>query len=47
MKIAIIGAGLTGLVAASRLVHEHEVDLYEKKAYLGVVFLPIMSIITG
>jgi len=35
MKIAIIGAGLTGLVAASRLVHEHEVDLYEKKPYLG------------
>ena len=35
MKIGIIGGGLTGLVAASRLVQEHEVDLYEKMPYLG------------
>jgi protoporphyrinogen oxidase len=35
MKIGIIGGGLTGLVAANRLVPEHEVDLYEKMPYLG------------
>ena len=35
MKIGIIGGGLTGLVAGSRLVHEHEVDLFEKMPYLG------------
>ena len=35
MKIGIIGGGLTGLVAAKRLVSEHEVDLFEKKPYLG------------
>ncbi len=35
MKIGIIGGGLTGLVAASRLVQEHEVDLFEKMPCLG------------
>jgi protoporphyrinogen oxidase len=35
MKIAIIGGGLTGLVAAHRLVQDHEVDLFEKMPYLG------------
>jgi protoporphyrinogen oxidase len=35
MKIGIIGGGLTGLVAAKRLVSEHEVDLFEKMPYLG------------
>jgi protoporphyrinogen oxidase len=35
MKIGIIGGGLTGLVAASRLVQEHEIDLFEKMPYLG------------
>jgi protoporphyrinogen oxidase len=35
MKIAIIGGGLTGLVAANRLVQDHEVDLFEKMPYLG------------
>ena len=35
MKIGIIGGGLTGLVAASRLVQDHEVDLFEKMPYLG------------
>ncbi len=35
MKIGIIGGGLTGLVAASRLAQEHEVDLFEKMPYLG------------
>jgi len=35
MKIGIIGAGLTGLAAAHRLVQDHEVDLYEKMPYLG------------
>lgn len=35
MKIAVIGGGLTGLVAANRLVQDHEVDLFEKMPYLG------------
>ena len=35
MKIGIIGGGLTGLAAACRLAHEHEVDLFEKMPYLG------------
>jgi protoporphyrinogen oxidase len=35
MKIGIIGGGLTGLVAAKRLVSEHEVDLFERRPYLG------------
>jgi protoporphyrinogen oxidase len=35
MKIGIIGGGLTGLTAAVRLVHEHEVDLFEKMPFLG------------
>ena len=35
MKIGVIGGGLTGLVAASRLVQENEVDLFEKMPYLG------------
>jgi protoporphyrinogen oxidase len=35
MKIGIIGGGLTGLVAAHRLVQEHEVDLFEKMPFLG------------
>jgi protoporphyrinogen oxidase len=35
MKIGVIGGGLTGLVAAYRLVRDHEVDLFEKMPYLG------------
>jgi protoporphyrinogen oxidase len=35
MRIGIIGGGLTGLTAAVRLTHEHEVDLFEKMPYLG------------
>lgn len=35
MKIAIIGGGLTGLVAAHALAGEHEVELFEKLPYLG------------
>ena len=35
MKIAIIGGGLTGLVAAHKLVQDHEVDLFEKMPFLG------------
>ena len=35
MKIGVIGGGLTGLVAASRLSEEHEVHIFEKLPYLG------------
>ena len=35
MKIGVIGGGLTGLVAAHRLVQDHEVDLFEKMPFLG------------
>ena len=35
MKIAIIGAGISGLVAAYRLQGEHEVSLFEGNDYLG------------
>ena len=35
MRIGIIGGGLTGLVAAGRLTHQNEVDLFEKMPYLG------------
>ena len=35
MKIGVIGGGLTGLVAAYRLVRDHEVDLFEKMPFLG------------
>jgi protoporphyrinogen oxidase len=35
MRIGIIGGGLTGLVAAKRLVSGHEVDLFEKRSHLG------------
>jgi protoporphyrinogen oxidase len=35
MKIAIIGGGLTGLVAAHTLAGQHEVDLFEKRSVLG------------
>jgi protoporphyrinogen oxidase len=35
MKIGIIGGGLTGLVAARKLVSGHEIDLFEKMPYLG------------
>lgn len=35
MKIAVIGAGISGLGAAYLLSREHEVDLYEKESRLG------------
>lgn len=35
MKVCIIGGGLTGLVAASRLAGEHEIDLFEKRSHEG------------
>jgi len=35
MKIGIIGGGLTGLTAAARLTHEHEVEVFEKMPYIG------------
>jgi predicted NAD/FAD-binding protein len=35
MKIAILGSGISGLVAAHRLQHEHEIMIYEANDYLG------------
>lgn len=38
MKIAVIGAGISGLGAAYLLSRKHEVDVYEKEARLGGLF---------
>ena len=35
MRIAIVGAGVSGLVAAHLLQHEHEVVVYEAGSYAG------------
>lgn len=35
MKIAIIGSGISGLVAAYRLHNEHEITVYEANSYVG------------
>lgn len=35
MKIAVIGAGISGLASAYLLSKKHEVDLYEKESRLG------------
>lgn len=35
MKIAIVGAGVSGIYAAHRLAPDHEVTLYEANGYLG------------
>ena len=35
MRIAIIGAGISGLIAAHLLHREHEVVVYEANAYPG------------
>ena len=35
MKIAIVGTGVSGLVAAHRLHREHEITVYEAGARLG------------
>ena len=35
MKIAIVGSGVSGLVAARLLCGEHEVIVYEASAYAG------------
>ena len=35
MKIAVIGAGVAGLVAAHRLSAQHEVTVFERNTYLG------------
>ncbi len=35
MRVAIVGGGVAGIVAAYLLQHEHEVTLFEKNDYLG------------
>lgn len=35
MRIAVIGSGISGMVAAYRLCAEHEVTVYEAGAYIG------------
>ncbi len=35
MKIAVIGAGISGLVAAYRLCSEHEITVFEANDYIG------------
>ncbi|MEM9411683.1 MAG: FAD-dependent oxidoreductase [Planctomycetota bacterium] len=35
MKIAIIGAGISGLVAAYRLQKHHQIDIFEANSYVG------------
>lgn len=35
MRIAVVGSGIAGLVAALRLQHQHEVDLLEAADYAG------------
>jgi uncharacterized protein len=35
MKIAVVGAGVSGLVAAHLLSHEHEVTVFEAQDYVG------------
>ena len=35
VKLAIVGAGISGLTAAYRLAPFHEVDVFESNAYLG------------
>lgn len=35
MKIAVVGAGVSGIVAAHELAREHEVDVYEAGSYPG------------
>ena len=35
MRVAVLGAGMTGLVAAHRLAADHEVDVYERWPGLG------------
>ncbi len=35
MKIAVIGAGISGLVAAERLQRDHEVTVFEAGSYVG------------
>ena len=35
MKIAVIGAGISGLVAAYRLYSDHEITVFEANHYPG------------
>ena len=35
MKIAVIGGGISGLMAAYRLNDSHQITLYEANSYVG------------
>ncbi|MCA8978694.1 MAG: NAD(P)-binding protein, partial [Planctomycetes bacterium] len=35
MRIAVIGTGISGLVAARELSRDHEVDVFEAASYVG------------
>ena len=35
MRIAVIGSGISGMVAAYRLSRDHEITVYESGAYIG------------
>jgi len=35
MRVAVVGAGVTGLVAARQLYEQHDLVVFEKNAYLG------------
>lgn len=35
MKIAVIGAGISGLIAASELQKKHDVTVFEKDSIVG------------
>ena len=37
LKIAVIGSGISGLTSAFLLSKKHEVFLYEKNDYIGMI----------